>query len=176
MNGRPKHSFFAIIALTKTLQCVAMSKVSTTLGVLNIHRTIPSHPRLPSLLSSILCCKDHFEREERLRRSFTRPLSRTPSVDNRAVGVTCHKSKGNFDLPVFLSIRASIMAVMLLLLWDTVALRRVSMVLVLVALMVDHGAIAVTKVEVDLVIVVIITTISLVHLRVLIILIVVLLG
>lgn len=68
------------------------------------------------------------------------------------------------------------MAVMLLLLWDTVALRRVSMVLVLVALMVDHGAIAVTKVEVDLVIVVIITTISLVHLRVLIILIVVLLG
>lgn len=64
------------------------------------------------------------------------------------------------------------MAVVLLLLWNTEPLRRVSTVLLLVAVTVDGGT-AVTKVEVDVVIVVIFGAVPLVHLRVLVILIIV---
>jgi hypothetical protein len=97
-----------------------------------------------------------------------------PSAHKRVVGVTWHKrKKQKIDLPIFLSIRASIMAMMLLL-WDTVALLRVLMVVVVVMVMVG-SVIAVTKIEIDLVIVVFIAAISLVHIRVLAILIVVLL-
>jgi len=61
---------------------------------------------------------------------------------------------------------------MMLLLWDTVALRAIVVVLIVVMV---GGGLAVTKIEVDFVIVIVISTVSLVHIRVLAILIVVLL-